>query len=552
MKNKYIPFLSLMILFFSCNQLDTRVDLQQTWDDITANRNRAFDLGYTPYGYLRNEFYYIDGNIDAALSDEAEQTASTSQTQLFNNGSWNAVSNPDNVYESDYRGIRAATFFLNYTIDYKDLLSKGRDTISLEGKRAYDKEVIDMKWLRAEAQVLRAYFYFDLIKRYGGVPLITQVFAEGEDADIERSSYDEIVNYIVTEIDAVKDSLVLDWEDVDVARDGRLTKGAALALKSRALLYAASPLNNPSNDIKKWEAAAIAANNVIELSKYWFSQNYQNLFLEGNSATENEIIFSIRGGMTNTPEKLNYPIGTPGGASGITPSHNLVEAYEYKGSPDPLDPYKNRDPRLAYTVVTNNSWWNDRMIDISPGGIDDANKPNTSKTGYYLKKFLTPNLNLLRDERKLHNWVVFRFAETFLNYAEAMNEAYGPDDNQGNWLSAREAVNYIRNRNGVQMPPVIATTKEEMRARIKHERRIELAFESHRHWDLLRWKDAETVLNAPIKGVKAIKENTYKYEEFVVEDRKFDASKMYLYPIPQVEINKSKLLSGKLEQNPGW
>lgn len=551
MKRLYIFLLFIATTIISCKKLDTRVDVIRTWDDVQRNRYRAFDFGLTPYGYIANGFTYIDNNIDAAISDEAEQTASTSQVQLFNNGSWNAVNNPDNVYINNYTGIRAVNFFLDYSKDYKILLAQDRDTASNVGAVNYHKEVADMAWLRAEALVLRSFFYFDLIKRYGDVPLVTKVLNEKE--DIARSPYNDIVNYIVTGIDNAKDSLQADWKTEDVAKDGRVTKGMALALKSRVLLYAASPLNNPSNDKTKWEKAAQAALDIIKMNKYQLSSNYQNLFLGDNSVNDNEVIFALRTGQSNTMEHLNYPIATPGGQSGITPSHNLVSDYEYTGPADALHPYANRDPRLSCSIVTNESIWNGRTINISQGGADYAGNPNTSKTGYYLKKFLNPELNLLQGEVKLRNWILFRYAEILLNYAEAMNEAYGPDVDNGSGISARQAINMVRNRPGVAMPPITANSQIAMRNAIKHERRIELAFEGHRHWDLLRWKDAETVLAQPITGTKATSSGSgYAYQVFDVENRSFVAPKMYYYPIPQVEINKSKLLTGKLTQNPGW
>ncbi len=554
MKKRHSFILIILTFSFgSCNFLDTKVDVMPTWEDVEKTRYRAFDFGYTPYGYLRNNFSYIDNNIDAAMSDEAEQTSSFSNAQLFNNGSWNAVSNPDEVYGNNYKGIRAVNFFLEYTKEFRELLAKDRDTISSSGKYNYDLDVERMAFLRAENKVLRAFFYFDLIKRYGDVPYLTEALEKEDNLDLPRTSYTEIIKSIVSDIDAVIDELQVDWKQYNAELDGRITQGTALALKSRILLYNASPLFNENNDVQRWQQAARAAHDIIQSNRYWLSGNYQNLFLEDNSINDNEIIFSMRYGQSNTLERLNYPIGTPGGASGVTPSHNLVSAYEYKGTPVENDPYANRDPRLTYSIVTHNSQWNGRTINITPGATDSRTNPNTSKTGYYLKKFLNPNLNLLQDESRMRNWVEFRYAEILLNYAEAMNEAYGPDNNNGFSLTARQAINMVRKRAGVEMPDVVAVSKDEMRNRIKHERRIELAFEGHRLWDLRRWKDAETVLNQPLMGIRVDNQGgNYVYSTFEVEKRVFLAPKMYKYPIPQIEINKSQLLQGNLKQSPEW
>ena len=551
MKRRYISCCLLMsvMLFVACNKLDTRLDVQDTDETLATGYTALFGFGYAPYGYLANGFYSLSGNLFAGATDEAENTDPASGAQVFNLGAVSPYANPDNPYSNDYAGIRAANYFLENSMDYKERLMRNRDIISDYG-RQYDLDVQDIAWMRAESRVLRAYFYFDLVKRYGGVPLITKVLKYGENTDLPRNSFDEIIDFIVQEVDGAKDSLQTNWKNYDAGRDGRFTKGAALALKSRASLYAASPLNNQSNDVGKWQKAAAAAQEVIALGQYSFHPDYGSLFLEDNATLSSESILAIRLGAENGIEKLNYPIGTPGGASGITPSQNLVDAYEYIGASDPANPYANKDPRFAATVVYNNSTWNGRTMEIFDGGQDDPANLNTSRTGYYLKKFLNPALNLTQGETKLRSWIVFRYAEIILNYAEAMNEAYGPDNDNGYGLTARQAVNQLRARAGVGMPAVVASGQAEMREKIRHERQVELAFEDHRYWDLLRWKTAETVLNQPLRGMRISGTgNALTYQVFEVEKRIFQAPRMYHYPIPAEEINKSKNI---LTQNEGW
>lgn len=549
MRKEYLYF-ALLLLLISCDLLDTKIDTLYTQESVDSDYSKIRDLGYAGYTHLLNGFWRMDNNIAAAMSDEAEQTASPSRVQMFNEGSWNAFDNPDDVYSACYEGIRNVNYFLEYSTNYKEQLAHNRDTLTDKGYQ-YHLDVADIAWMRAESHVLRAYYYFELIKRYGDVPLIKKNLPTGEEAPaIPKESFDKIVDYAVAEIDEAKDDLQTDWKSYDSERDGRFTKGAALALKSRILLYAASPLHNSQNDIEKWEKAAQAAYEIIQMSKYSLSDNYQSLFVGDNSALDNEVIMAFRCGASNDMEKANYPIGTPGGKSGITPSHNLVAAYEHKGIPNENDPYANRDPRLSYTVVTNNSSWNGRTIETWLGGQDDYTKTEVSKTGYYLKKFLNDNLYLIQDEKKVRSWILFRYAEILLNYAEAMNEAYGPDVDNGYGLTARQAINMVRNRPGVEMPAVIAAGQEEMRDRIKHERRIELAFEEHRYWDLLRWKDAEIMLNEPLLGVRAQREgDSTSYDVITVEKRIFESPKMYLYPIPQTEVNKTQNV---VTQNPYW
>ncbi|GHV58033.1 starch-binding protein [Bacteroidia bacterium] len=551
-KNHLFIAICLLTGMTGCDFLDTKTDLNLTQENIDSDYSKLKNIGYAPYTFLRNGFSAIDNNLAAVVSDEAEQTAAASSSQFFNNGSWNAYYNPLDIYAENYMGIRAANYFLEYSVDYKEKLAQNRDTLSDRGAK-YREDVEDVEWLRAEAHILRAYFYSELVTRYGSVPFVKETLAIDDNLDLPRTPYENIVDFIVAEIDQNKDALQANWKTRDVNRDGRFDLGVALALKSRILLYAASPLHNEGNNTVKWEKAAEAAYDVICLNRYSLHNNYRNLFLETNSATSAEVILAIRCGSSNGLERSNYPIGTEGGYSGVTPSHNLVAAYEYTGTPDPQNPYTNRDPRLAASVVTNNSTWTGRTLEIWPGGRDARNNANASRTGYYLKKFLNDELDLLHGTTKIHNWIVFRYAEILLNYAEAMNEAYGPDNNNGYSLTAREALNQVRNRPGVNLPPVDVATgdKTAMREKIKHERQIELAFEDHRYWDLIRWKDAETELNKPLKGIEATKiaDNTFSYTELNVESRKFIAPKMYYFPIPNSEIRKSK---GILVQNPGW
>jgi len=285
-----------------------------------------------------------------------------------------------------------------------------------------------------------------------------------------------------------------------------------------------------------------------------YTGGYRNYFIGFTAAQSSnpETIMAVRSPASNVPEQANYPIATPGGSSGIAPSHNLVADYEYIGTPDATDIYKNRDPRLAATVVTNNSTWNGRTIVESAGGSDDMAKANTSRTGYYLKKFITDNVNLTQNGTAIHTWILFRYGEILLNYAEAMNEAYGPDAAPAGYtLTARQALQLVRNRASSLLPAVTASSVTDFRNVLKHERRIELAFEDHRYWDLLRWKDAETVLNQPIKGVTVTRNanNTYNYQVVDAASRTFRAPAMYYFPFSQAEIVRS---NGTLTQNPGY
>ena len=530
--------------------LDTSIDRNSTGETITTNYSSIWGFGrafYTPLGY---GFGMIDSNIFATASDEAQQTSAQSNVIYFNKGMLNENVNPlFTYYRNYYEGIRAANFFLDYVGNGKGeaLLAQNRNLVT--DKVNYERDLQSLAWFKAEAHVARAYYYAELAKMYGGVPIVESHIEDG--TMIKRASYDEVIDYIVNEIDTYKDSLAIDWKEF-TDREGRFTLGVALAIKSRVLLYAASPLHNPENDLTKWEAAAAAANELIthpDLS-YALADGYGNYFIGANPLTSPESIYLVRRSQSNSMEKNNYPIATQGGKSGATPTHNLVAAYEYIGTPDPANPYANRDPRLAASVVTNGSTWNGRVIDQAPGGSDDMANANASKTGYYLKKFLTDNLNLTQGQVAQHNWVAYRYGEILLNYAEAMNEAYGPDAlPAGYTMTARQALQMVRDRASSKLPKVVASDKDSFRDAVKHERRIELAFEDHRYWDLLRWKDAMTVLNNPVLGV-AVERNgegwSYKVQE--VATRTFYEKNYYL-PFLRSEIENS---NNTLEQNPNY
>ena len=591
--NIYTAILAAFVLCTSaCSDfLDTRIDVYDTMDRLESRYSTLSSFAYAFYTPMQNGINVIDGNLFASVSDEAEQTAPTSDASAFTRGLISADLNPVSyLYNNCYEGIRAAKFFLDYAKDGENFLALNRDTstvynldgtvYSTDQPRAYKRDVINLGWLRAEAKIAEAYYYGELIKMYGNVPLIDA------DGNARQATYDEVVDYIVDLIDSNADKVNLDWRVAldetpqnavaDVTnwnfRDnvGRFDKTAALAIKARVLLYAASPRNNPDGDTGKWARAAEAANDVIQVRKAIFekgfgfgegarshpsykmpaNRDYGNYFLKNNATSDVESIFLIRQAAGSAPEVANYPNATRGGNSGICPTQNLVDAYEYIGDKT-VDPYVNRDPRFAATIVYNGSNWNGNMIDESPGAPYDQRRTGASKTGYYLRKFLAPNLNLIEGGSTDHIWPLYRYAEVLLNYAEAMNEAYGPDaDPKGYGMTAREALTEVRNSASTSLPAVTATSKQDFRNAVKQERRVELAFEDHRYWDLIRWKDAENVLNRSIKGVQVRKNNLggFQYTYPTVATRTFYERNYYL-PFTRKEVANS---AGTITQNPDY
>jgi hypothetical protein len=563
---KYILWLTFAMAAAGCQDfLDREIVTSYEEQEVFVNYERMNQAGYGVYTFLFYRFGYdrISNAMLASACDEADHADVNSDIQRFNMGTWTATSNPENYWGDFYQGIRRANLFLENSEDYKNIIY--RDTFDIANKNTYLSQVRDMAWLRAEARFLRAFYHFELVKRYGGIPIMTHSTNDYEELKgMTRKSFDECVKFIVDECDAVIPELKDTWVGFDSEKmRGRVTKGTAMALKSRLLLYAASPLHNPANDVQKWEAAARAAHDVIALGRYGLHSDYKGLFRLGNGADGNiEVIFSQQGWSRNDFEKRNYPIGYDQGGQGSTcPSQNLVDAYEMKatgmpiGEPgsgyDPANPYAGRDPRLAMSILTNATAFKGRPVECWVGGLDGLGKPRATTTGYYIRKFVDESLNLTQNTSSVHTWTLFRYAEILLNYAEAMNEAYGPEVKGAYTMSAKAAVDMVRARTGVAMPILPpGLSKAEMRERIRNERRVELAFEEHRFFDVRRWKIAEETENRPLMGMKITRneDGTFNYLVFKKEDRVF-TERMHLYPIPEVEVLKSE---GAIVQNNGW
>ncbi|MDR1585244.1 MAG: RagB/SusD family nutrient uptake outer membrane protein [Prevotellaceae bacterium] len=575
MKNLKLYIISCLVAAFcvSCEGLlDFEAQISTTEEDVVKSYESTMQRAIGLYSFLPDGLSYIDGAIMASASDEAEHTLETSAIHKFNTGAWNAVDNPDNAWERNFKGIYAANLFLA-TADSVDLEYLRLDPSDAQQAK-YEAYMGNIKQWKYEARFLRAFYYFELVKRYGGLPVLTKPYNSNTGfPQVERNSLDSCMNFIVSECDSAALHLPDKSEDSDF---GRANKAAAMLLKSRVLLYAASDFfNDPSwaagyaypelislsQDAKtredRWKDAAAAANEIIKIRLSLgrnISSGYQEIF---SAFTNQEIILARRYIASNSFEKANYPIGYDLGNSGATPTQDLVDAYEMIDGSDfdwnnpehAANPYANRDPRLTFSILTNNTVFKGRPVELWTGGKDGKGVSRASKTGYYLLKYVNPDLNLLQNYTSVHSWIIMRYSEVILNYAEAMNEAYGPNNNNGNQYTARQAVNLIRRRGSVRIPELpAAITQAELKEKIRNERRVDFAFEDHRLWDLRRWMTAPDVLNKPVRGVEITKtgEDAFEYKTVVVENRIF-LPNMYLYPIPQSDIN----LTG-WEQNPGW
>jgi len=545
----------------SCKKsvLDRPLDIEVKDTLVFGYINYATDFVTDIYSVLPNGYTDFSSTLNEAATDDAKHASPSSLVNRFTNDSWGINNNPDDKYATYYSGIRKCNMFLS-KIDLVKLKDHGID-VKINGYTATEQK----DRLIGEVLFLRAYFYTELLKRYGGVPLVTKILNPGDDLDLPRNPYDEVVKQIIDDCDLAITKLPTSYliagpRSISVTNYyGRATKWAAQALKSRTLLYAASPINNPGDNPAKWVAAYEAAKPFFEETPVTPKMilnpgiaGYEALF-RGNTTNLTEIIWARPSTNNNLVEALNYPIGIDGSNAGINPSQSLVDAYEMKPSGKPISdptsgysaetPYLNRDPRLTATIFYNGSTFKaPRLIETFDGGIDGPQKVNGSLTGYYVKKHLDVNLNLALSQTSQHNFIYFRLAEMLLNYAEARNEADGPV------ADVYTAVNRVRTR--ATMPNLPAgLTKDQMRLRIQNERRVELAFEGHRYWDARRWNIAKTVFNGSFYGMKVIKTGatTFSYTPYQIENRIFKEY-MNLYPIQQREI----LANPNLVQNPGW
>jgi len=576
---KYRYFLIVLagLVFSSCQDLDREFITTIDRSEIEQSFTNVQSLLTGVYSEIQDGTLYIGGAaMMASATDEAEFTLETNAIQSFNTGSWNAINNPDSVWDNYYRGIRKVNQFLLST--GKINLDPWKLDPSPSAQAVYNTNLALINNWNYEARLLRAYFYFELVKRYGGVPLLTNALSIDDDFSIvKRNNLKECIDFITSECDLAAANLPLTTKTLPYvdARDlGRVTKLTALALKSRVLLYAASDLFNtpswaggyanpelislPAGDrIARWKAASDAAKAVIDAQTPPALGAYKSLF---NTFNNPEIIFTRTASNSNSFEKNNSPIGFQLAQSGNTPSQDLVDAYEVRVNSttavkfnwnDPAmaaNPYLSRDPRLGFTVVINDALFGtpNRKVEIWNGGKDAKPIINATKTGYYLRKYQAESLNLLLDNKAAHSWIIFRYPEIYLNYAEALNE-WSP----GN-ADIKLYVDRVRFRTGVAMPGMPAGSQAETRERIRNEKRVEFAFEDHRFWDVRRWMQGPQFFGKPLRGVEVIStnsptNNTFKYTPVNVENRSFEA-KMYLYPIPQSELNIAK----GLIQNPLW
>jgi hypothetical protein len=524
MKNKiFIPIVGItLLLTTACNKslLDTAPDNKYVESNFWTSAAAADAALAGCYAPLTESGLF--GGVATPLFEE---TASPNAYDYDNAEGFNFIAEGKQIpsssgiiqsrYHDCYAGIGRCNTLLAKIDDVPDMSDATRNR------------------MKGEAKFLRALYYFTLSNYYGGVPLILDPPDRATQASLPRNTREEVFAQVVKDLDEAASALPLKFTGSNV---GRATKGAALSLKARVLLFDASPLFNPSNNTAKWQAAADAAQAVIDLTPqtgYDLYSNYRNLFLP-QYENNKEVIFDVQfiyPDLGNSFDLIDKQYNTN------APLLGIAEAYEMKnGLPitdpasgyDPANPYADRDPRMYQTIVYPGDSFMNAIVSPSRFAI----------TGFGLKKYsiydrgpAPAGMSDLKSGQSETNYIVLRYADILLMYAEAKNEATGPDP------SIFTAINKVRHRAG--MPDVDATAgQSELREIIHHERRVEFAGEGTYYNDIRRWKTAEVVLNAPI----------YKYDHSLIETRKFDPARDYFWPIPQTQLD----LNPALTQNPGY
>lgn len=584
----YIISTLLMLGTAGCDDfLDKEVDLSLSDEQVFSNFENTRSFLANIYTYLPDAFAgYTNGQFLAASRDcMTDNALSYWDVHYYHSVLTDSYSAKDHPFTNDFwpknfRAIRAANQFMK----------NARESVIGNSEKSGDNNHLYSRYM-AEARLLRAIFHFDVACWFGNVPIIGDdengvpvVFdpSDTQGMNMERTNTADALKWIAEECDAIKDVLPFRYSNED-ENWGRVNGAAAYALKSRALLYRASPLNNLDNTTSYWQEAAQAATDFItknnSQSKPYklfttdtddTSNNYYQCFIT-TPYYNDEYILSRSVWNTREIELFLAPCGFSGAVNSTgrtNPTQNLVDSYEtINGLPidqdpayDPQNPYANRDPRLDQTILHQGSVWGNplqeeqRTVDVSyPDGIDYQALHGGTLTGYYTKKFLN-NMSFKSPALFSHACPIFRYAEILLNAAEAINEASGPEQ-------AYQYVNQVRARVG--MPAYKGMTKEQLRERIRNERRVELCFEDHRFFDERRWKlfEGQTMSNEKelplykqvynLYGVTVTPgaSRVYTYGSAQKHPtRAFNTPKNYYLPLPDEEVKKAP----NLKQNRGW
>lgn len=586
MKLVKIPlFMLATCVLCSCEKLfNPNNDNHSTIDRVYGDPAYAEGLLIKAYTYIPTNDY----TWNEVATDDAATTDKGSSFLRIATGGWTSLDNPENLWDNANKAIMYANQFLSIV----DVIPWKYTDPQLNA--------LYIRRLKGEAFALRGMFKYYLLRNHGGVgsngellgfPIYNKFITEADDFRVPRNSFAESLKSTYDDLDSALALLSPNYGDIGDPVDlppgfesitdidkyntvfgevtqQRISGRIALAIKARTALLAASPAFNPDNNTQLWENAAnLTADVLAEIGGvsgidpkgniFYLKAQVDNANLTAGDKTDIPEMLWRRPIVTNrTREQENFP-PTLYGRAEINPSQNLVDAFPMaNGYPitddasgyDPANPYEGRDPRFKLYIVYDGSKLRNTTIHTGVGAGDDGLDalPTSTRTGYYLKKLLREdvNVNPASTSDQKHFATHIRYTELFLNYAEAANEAWGPDGTGTQSYSARQVIAAIRDRAGIDQPDAYLasiTGEDDMRTLIRNERRLELCFEGFRFWDLRRWNVS---LTEPVMGVR-INNGTYEY--FTVEQRAYDNDYMHYGPIPNREIFKFDLI-----QNKGW
>lgn len=532
---------------------------------ITTHIYRALDYDF-------GQMY--SGASLCSATDEAVYSHQGNAIESYYNGAWSPTNANGSIWSKCWDAIAYCNLYLD---EFTDLTFPEH---ALE--KDYQDNMIKYKNYQWEVRFMRAYFYFLLVRQYGGVPLITSNMNADEANKQPRVSSDEIFQFIDDECYAIKDSIIQNYSGAYISLEnepGRVNNLGVLALRARAALYHASPLfSQEKSDAEKkelWHQAALRNKECIDVCKartMSLAKDYAKLFgvnSYNDADATKEVIFSTRVAPANSFEKYNFPIGMTGAGGGNCPTENLVSAYEMtNGLPitdpasgyDSQNPYAGRDARLTATVAVNGEKWPTTLpkdgLEIWLGGSNSRSVNYGTPTGYYLKKYVNGETVISGNGTSTshHTWHLFRLGQVYLDYAEALLNytGNGYETPEEFTLSAADAINLVRTRAGQPELPA-GLNAADFRKRYENERFVELAFEGHRIFDVRRWmKGKEYFENIKVMEITKAEDGTLSYKTVsnpsYITKRTWGGDYQNLWPIPQAEVLKS----GALTQNPGW
>ncbi len=558
-KNKiqYIVLVVFTLLAVSCDSLlDPEDDNRFTNDTVIDNPVFAEGWLLKAYANLPTNYNF---NIDVA-SDDAENNNPGLNIHVMNSGGWASNFNPLGSWGQAYE----MNLYINTLLENVDLVTWFPSST--------EKDALFRDRIKGELYGLRAWWNFQLLQSHSGVgsngqllgfPIVENVLSSSDDFKLPRNTFKECVDFIIEDCNLAIAKLPVKWEDqgldpeVDAvlgARNlNRINGISAMLIKSRVALYAASP---SYQETISWETAAQYAADVITANGGLNLNSSDVTFYENFQSSE---ILWASSRITNKSnwEADNFPPSLFGNGR-TNPTQNFVDAFpmidgtpiELSGDFSPTDPFSQRDPRLERHVIYNGQNFSGNTINTYVNsGIDGIDATQTSTiTGYYLKKFIDPDVNL--DPGGVtsgvdHFYTYARFTEALLNFAEAANEVGGPEHTV-NGYTPRLIINAIRTRGGITSTAYVdgINGASQMRELIRNERRIELSFEGNRFWDLRRWGLTNTI-KEPALGLR-ISESQTEYDIFEVAPRNYQDFQLY-GPVPLAETQKYDLI-----QNIGW